>query len=104
MMDADTIAAIKEAYSRLGTWRAVGDALGINHATLCGIAHGRQASAALTRRVRRALGLPVAKRRRLVRPVASAEHEARRQRIGVTWQDVHEAGLAALESRADNMP
>ena len=38
-----------------------------------------------------------APRRRLHRPVASNEHEARRQRLGVTWADVHEAGLRALE-------
>lgn len=96
--DAHTIAALNDAYRRRGTWRAVGDELGVNYATLHSIAHGGAVSPQLHRRIRRALGLPVAKRRRLVRPVASDEHEARRQRLGVTWQEVHEAGLSALES------
>lgn len=42
---------------------------------------------------------PPAKRpRRLVRPVASAAQNARRQALGDTWREIIEAGLAAREA------
>lgn len=42
--------------------------------------------------------LPAAPRRKVIRPMADEEQEARRQAIGATWREVHEAGLAVLEA------
>lgn len=41
---------------------------------------------------------PAKRPRRLVRPVASAAQNARRQALGDTWREIIEAGLAAREA------
>lgn len=50
--------------------------------------------------LRERMGLDAPERRRLVRPVASAEQEARRAALGVAWAEVIEAGLSGLENPA----
>lgn len=70
-------------------------------ATLCNIVLGKPVSASNEGRICGALGLR-SPRRKLHRPVASAEDEARRQALGVTWRDVIAAGLDALESQEEH--
>lgn len=95
---SSTITGIRDAYNAAGSWQALAAQTGINRASLCAVANHAPCSTEFENEIRQALGLPVPKRRRLIRPVASAEANERRERIGATWAQVIERGLRSLET------